>query len=168
MSTGRFALLVAVAAIGVAAASFALGLQVLDDGEPDTPPRPTGAATATTPPPADSTTTTTTSAPAAEVAGPDDLDTPAWVVIVASEGSQGAAEEEAHRVAAAGHPAGVLNSDDHKTLTPGLWVAYAGPYDGAAAAGAAVDELTADGFPGAYVRCVGSKKDCGGDDEGDD
>jgi hypothetical protein len=50
-------------------------------------------------------------------------------------------------------------------------VAYAGPYPDSAAAEAAVEELAADGFGGAYARCAGTEAECGsreGDDEGDD
>lgn len=168
MSTGRFALAVALLASVVAAASFVVGLQVLDDGEPDTPPRAAPATDSTPAPVPTDPSTTTTAPPAGEIAGPDDLETPAWLVIVASEGSEAAATSIARRVAGAGHPAGVLRSDDHKSLTPGLWVAYSGPFDGPAAASASVEALAANGFPGTYVRCVGSKKDCGGGGDDDD
>jgi hypothetical protein len=165
MSQGRFALLVVVLAMAVAAVSFAAGLQVLDDGRPDPPPAAGSVdTTATTPPPVDAS-STTTAVPA--TTPPGALDTPAWITVVASEASQGMAEEAAALVAAKGYPTGVLHSDDYTSLTPGLWVAYAGPYPDAAAADTAIADLAADGFPGAYVRCAGSKEECGAD-RGDD
>jgi hypothetical protein len=161
MTRGRFGLLVTLLAMAVAAVSFAAGLQVFDDGKSD--PAPTlgsGEVTGTTAAPVDA---TTTSAPP-PTTPPGALETPAWVTIVASEGSQGLAEEKAGLVAAKGYPTGVLHSDDYKSLKPGLWVAYAGPYPDADAATAAVEALAADGFTGAYVRCAGSDKDCKGDE----
>ena len=167
MSKGRFALLVTLLAMGVAAACFVIGLRVLDDGKPD--PAPSVAAAAATdttlPPVAASSTTTSPNAPV--TTPPGALETPAWVTIVASEGSREMAEEEAARVAANGHPSGVLHSDDYPSLKPGLWVAYAGPYPDARAAEAAIEALAADGISGAYVRCAGSKKECSGDDDDD-
>lgn len=160
MSGWRFALLAGALALAVAAGSFAAGLAVLDDGEPDPPPA-AGAATTTTPVPITASTTTTTT-----VGGP--LVTPAWIVVVASEGSERTAIERAEAVAARGHPTGVLRSDDYASLNPGLWVAYAGPYPDRRAAEAAVDELAADGIAGAYVRCAGTAEACSGGDGGDD
>lgn len=162
MRRGRFALSVALASLLVGVGSFALGLQVLDDGKPDPPPRRTGVDAVA--PPAGDTPTSTTSTTAAPIAAPGELSTPAWVAIVASAGSQAEAEGVAEDVAAAGYPAGVLRSDDYASLSSGHWVAYAGPFADADLAGSALEDLAADGFDGAYVRCVGSKKEC--DDAG--
>ncbi|MGH9086377.1 MAG: hypothetical protein ACRDYW_13085, partial [Acidimicrobiales bacterium] len=73
MSRGRFALLVTVLAMLAGAVAFAVGLQVLDDGEPDPPP--SGASGTTTVPPAVSTSSTAATTP------PGALTTPAWVTI---------------------------------------------------------------------------------------
>lgn len=151
----------------VAAASFALGLVVFDD-QTAAPPRPADEPVTAAP---DPTSTTTTSAPPVVIAV-GDLDTPAWVVVVGSGSSQASARATAASAARAGHAAGVLHSDDYPSLNAGLWVAYTGPYPDADAAGAAVASLTSDGFDGAYVRCVGTKKECeraaGGEDSGED
>jgi hypothetical protein len=159
MGRGRFGLLVTLLAMAVAAVSFAAGLQVFDDGKADPPPSAGSSQTTgtTTAPVADSSATTVAPPPTVP-AGP--LGTPAWVTIVASEGSQAVAEQKAGALAAKGYPTGVLHSDDYKSLKAGLWVAYAGPYADARAAEAAVEQLAGDGVPGAYVRCVGSEKDC--------
>lgn len=158
MSTGRFALLVASLAALVAAGSFAIAYRVLDDESAARPPSaPTSGLaepTATEPPTA---VTSTTSAPITE---PGALDTPTWVVVVASGTSRPDADATARRVARSGRPAGVLHTSDYSSLAKGLWVAYAGPYPDAEAAQSAVDRLAADGFTGAYVRCVGDRKDC--------
>ncbi|MFZ6004627.1 MAG: SPOR domain-containing protein [Actinomycetota bacterium] len=175
MTRGRFALSVALASLMVGAGSFALGLQVLDDGKPDPPPRRSGVDAVAPPTDGTATSETTASSTTLPVAAPGELETPVWVAIVASEGSQAEAEDVAADVAAAGYPAGVLRSDDYDSLSSGHWVAYAGPFADADLAGSALDDLAGDGFDGAYVRCVGSKKECddagkgrGNDGGGDD
>lgn len=167
MPSRRFALLVALLAALVAAGSFAIAYRVLDQDSvapaPPSPgaPSPPGAPAPTiTEPPAD--TTSTTSAPFTE---PGELTTPTWVVVVASGSSRADVDAIARRLAAGGYPAGVLRTDDHPSLTKGLWVAYAGPYPNSATAQSTVARLTADGFDGAYPRCVGDKKDCQVDDD---
>jgi hypothetical protein len=168
VSRGRFALLVTLLAMLAGVGAFAVGLQVLDDDEPDPPPGDAASAddATTVPPPISTSTTAPTTPPGALVA-------PAWITVVASEGAQAEAEADAARVAAAGHPAGVLRSDDYETLKPGLWVAYAGPYPDKAGAEAAVVALEQDGFAGTYVRCAGTKDECkdggrGADEDDDD
>lgn len=167
MKQSRFALLVTLLAMAVAAVSFATGLRVLDDGAPDQPPS-SGSPDATGTPLPGVAASSTTSTSVAVTTPPGELETPAWVTIIASEGSREMAEDAAAPVAAKGYPTGVLHSDDYPSLKPGLWVAYAGPYPDARAAEAAIDALAADGFSGAYVRCVGSKQACSGDDNGHD
>lgn len=156
MRAWRFPLLVALLALVVAAGAFAIGLQVLDDDEPDPPPRPA----ATEGPPADGGETTTAST---SVIATGALPTPAWIVVVASEGSAAAATARADAVGDRGHPVGVLRSDDYPSLNPGLWVAYAGPFTDAAEATAAKDALTTAGVAGTYVRCAGTAEQCRGD-----
>lgn len=172
MSTNRFAVLLVALALATAAGTFAAGLAVLDDGRPDPPPRSGGTGTASTAPVAStapSTAPTTTSVTGPVAAPTDELESPAWIVVIASKGAEADAQEAALAVAALGHPAGVLRSDDYPSLAPGFWVAYAGPYEARRSAEAAVDDLEGSGIDGAYVRCAGTAKDCGRDrDESDD
>jgi hypothetical protein len=155
VSRGRFALLLSLLCLVVAAASFAAVLTLLDDDGPlagtDDTAQPDGGTGGT----GDG--SATTGAPLV-VGGV--LVTPAFVVIVASEGSEADADEEARSVQTAGYPAGYLLSDDFESLTPGFWVAFAGPYPDAATANAEVEPLAGAGFPGAYVRCVGTTEEC--------
>ncbi len=83
------------------------------------------------------------------------------MTIVASGGSEAEAQGIASRLSAQGYPSGVLHSDDYPSLKAGLWVAFAGPYREPTSARAVIDKLAADGFGGAYVRCAGTKKECG-------
>lgn len=158
--------LMGLAAVAVAVGAFVLGLQTLDDDGPDRPP--SGAPT-DQPEPADPDgdddggTDDEASDTTAPVTGADELTTPAWVLVVSSEGDEARAQQIAAEVAEAGHPAGVLRSDDHPSLNPGFWVAYAGPYPDADAARAAQPDVQADGFSGAYLRCAGTSDECGGD-----
>lgn len=177
MSGTRFGVLLGLAAAAVAAGAFLIGLQVLDDDGPDRPPTgsqaPDGQAAepSTDEDAADESTATSADAPGEVTAG--DLPSPSWVLVISSEGGEDRARTVAEEVAAAGHPAGFLHSDDYESLNPGFWVAYAGPYPDPAAATAAEAEVEADGWTAAYVRCVGSTADCGepeggGGDGGDD
>lgn len=163
MSSTRFAVLLGLAAVVVAAAAFLLGLRVLDDGGPDQPPSGASpdlgvaagedaAGEGTGDPPSST----------AEAAATDgELPSPSWVLVISSQTDGERARAVAEEVAAAGYPSGLLRSDDHPSLNPGFWVAYAGPYPGAAAAAEAEPAVEADGWTGAYVRCVGTTEDCG-------
>lgn len=166
MTGWRLGLLAGALGLAVAAGSFTATVAILDDGEPDPPPTTGHAATTTSAPVASSTTARSSTTV------PGTLVTPAWIVVVASEGSQDDALERAEAVAAAGYPAGVLHSDDFTSLKPGLWVAYTGPYPDRRAAESAVDQLALDGVTGAYVRCAGSEAECtsgnGGNGHDDD
>src|SRR3546814_1028665 len=70
------------------------------------------------------------------------------------------AQADAALVADAGLPSVGLRSDDHESLTPGFWVAYAGPYPGAGEAEAATQSLSDAGLEGSYARCVGTADQC--------
>lgn len=155
-SRARFAGAVAVAAVATAVAAFALTASLLDDG-PST--APSGARAASS----DSTSPGPTAAggAATSTTAPATLVTPAWVVVVSSERSRPEAEAVAERVRARGHQAGVVRSDDHASLSPGFWVAYAGPVADQAAGEAELAALGEDGIDGGYVRCVGSVAECG-------
>lgn len=156
MSRGRFGLLLGLLTVVVAAGAFAVGVAVLDDDGPDAPPggnKVTDVSSDSTEPSAGDAATTTTAAPA---------DGPTWIAVVSSEGSEADAAADAEAAAAeAGVPTGVLRSDDHESLNPGLWVAYAGPYATPAEAEAAVDALDAAGIEDSYARCVGTDEQCG-------
>jgi hypothetical protein len=158
MGRGRFVVILVALCASVGLGAFAVGLQVLDDGQPDPPPRGSSSVTSLAPLAEGSTTQPTTATPSTGAG----LATPAWVAVVASEGSEAGARAKSAPLGEAGYPTGVLHSDDYSSLKPGLWVAYAGPYPDHGAADDAVDSLAADGFAGAYSRCVGSAQDCGG------
>jgi hypothetical protein len=164
VTRSRFGLLLAVLGLAVAAGSFAAAWAVLDDGQPDKPPRAGESGDALGSDPVVTTTPTSTSTTSLP-AGPSDLATPAWVAVVASEGDEAAATVVAQAIGGAGFSSGVLHSDDYPSLTDGFWVAYAGPYPDRAAADAAVDALATEGFDGAYARCAGTRQECGLDDD---
>lgn len=154
MRRWRFPSLVVLLAVIVMVGSFALGLQLLDDGEPDPPPGGASRADPAGEP------TTTAAPPTTTPVATGGLTTPAWIVVVASEGSEAAATSRADAIGDRGQPVGVLRSDDYPSLNPGLWVAYAGPYASAEEATAARDALAAGGVSGTYVRCAGTAEQC--------
>ncbi|MGQ0833155.1 MAG: SPOR domain-containing protein [Microthrixaceae bacterium] len=157
MSARRFALILASVSLAIFAASFAIALRSLPNRPTTTPPT-TDTTAPTTAPPASTPTTAPSTIPTAT------LSTPAWITIVASERDRSVAEQRASAVADAGYPTGVLHSDDYASLQSGLWVAYAGPYPDRRAADAAVAALKDDAITGAYVRCVGTQKQCNAKD----
>lgn len=164
MSSTRFAVLLGLAAVVVAAAAFLLGLRVLDDGGPDQPPSgasPDLGVAAGEDAAGEGTGDPPSSTAEAAAATDGELPSPSWVLVISSQTDGERARAVAEEVAAAGYPSGLLRSDDHPSLNPGFWVAYAGPYPGAAAAAEAEPAVEADGWTGAYVRCVGTTEDCG-------
>ena len=170
MTRTRYGLMLAVLAVLVASASFAVAMATLDDGQPDPPPQDdsdTGDVLGSDPA---VTTTSSTSTTVEVVTG--ELATPTWIVVISSESTEASATVVAERVAAEGHPAGVLRSDEYPSLNKGFWVAYAGPYPDLSTATATVGALEAAGYSGTYARCAGTKKDCGSEvepsDEDDD
>jgi len=158
MTRLRFGLLLGLLAVLMGGGAFALGVVVLDDDGPDTPP---GGATDEAAP--DDTTvdagTEATDGEAPAEDPPGDVD-PTWIAVVSSEGDEAEAQTRAAEAGATGLPTGVLRSDDHESLTPGLWVAYAGPFATPAEAEAAVATLTDAGIGGTYARCVGTTAQC--------
>ncbi len=158
MSSNRFAAVVIVLAAAALVGAFALSSTLLDDGSEAAPSSPTAgtvpgseAPAATAPPPA----------PGSAPAVASELATPAWVVVVSSERERDRAEDIARTVSEVGQPAGVLRSGDHASLSPGFWVAYAGPVADPAQGEAVAAALAEDGIGGAYVRCVGTVDQCG-------
>ncbi|MCC6830826.1 MAG: SPOR domain-containing protein [Thermoleophilia bacterium] len=81
--------------------------------------------------------------------------TSAWTAIVASAEDADAARQERSRARAAGFGAGILISDDHSDLSPGLYVVYIGVYADRGRAVAMAGRARAT-FPGAYARYVAS------------
>ncbi|MET0727673.1 MAG: SPOR domain-containing protein [Acidimicrobiales bacterium] len=157
MSRLRFGVLLAVLAVLVGGGAYLAALGAFDDDGPDTPPQSSGADGGADGGGTSETTASSSTVPVATEA----LASPAWVVVIASEGDEPGATDIAQQVAADGHPSGVLHSDDYPSMNAGFWVAFAGPYPDPAAAEAAVGEVEADGWTGAYARCAGSVEDCG-------
>jgi hypothetical protein len=170
MTRARFGLLLGVLALIAASASFAVAMAALDDGQPDAPPQDDSDAGDVLGSDPAVTTTSSTSTTVEVVTG--ELATPTWIVVISSESTEASATVVAERVAAEGHPAGVLRSDEYPSLNKGFWVAYAGPYPDLSTATATVGALEAAGYSGTYARCAGTKKDCGSEvepsDEDDD
>ena len=145
MTRGRFGLLLALLALVVGAAAFALTLALITDD--DTPIETGGTTTSTT---ASSTSTT----------APGTLTTPAFVVVVSSESEEARAQQRRDELTESGFDAGVLSSADYASLEPGFWVAYVGPFPDVAGAESAKADLVAAGYTAAYTRCVGSNEEC--------
>ncbi len=77
-------------------------------------------------------------------------------IIFASPSDQAGAEAAASQAAALGFRSGVLNSSDYGSLQPGVIVAFAGVYDTAGEAEAAVSRVREAGIASApYVRFIG-------------
>ena len=151
MTRARFGLLLALLALVVAGAAFAVGLAVLDDDEPDPPPAAVDTGDTLAPDPAAASSTTTPAPASGE-----------WIVVIASEATEAEADTVAADMVAGGHPADVLRSDDYPSLNPGFWVVFAGPYPDSSTAEAAVAELEGDGVAGTYARCAGTEEACAG------
>jgi hypothetical protein len=81
--------------------------------------------------------------------------TSAWTAVLASAGDPEAALRARSRARSAGFGAGILLSDDHPGLTPGLYVVYVGVYRDKADAVGMASRAQPD-FPGAYPRFVSS------------
>jgi hypothetical protein len=80
----------------------------------------------------------------------------AWTVVVASAEDPVAARDERTRARDAGFSgAGILISDDHPNLAPGLYVVYIGIYGQREGAVSMAGRVRGD-FPGAYPRFVSS------------
>ena len=79
-----------------------------------------------------------------------------YTVIVYTFNSKSEAKVKAREVAADGHPAGVLDSSDFKSLEPGSWLVYIGEYDSAQEAERAAAKFDRD-YPG-EVTYVGDNQ----------
>ena len=93
-----------------------------------------------------------TPAPAGEVASwPAGEE--AWTVVVLSSTAKADADKRAKELADAGTPAGVLRSDDYKSLRAGYWVVFSGQYETREEAQTAAEGIGAKAA-GAYARFV--------------
>jgi SPOR domain len=144
LSRGRFGLLLGLLFAVLGAAAFVAVTLVLDSDDDE----PASATTTTVTAPLTTTTTV-------------ELTTPAFVAVVRSQADEAGARATADQLTEAGFTSGVLHSDDYSSLNPGFWVAFVGPYPEIGGANAAVGELAAAGYPGAYPRCIGTDAECG-------
>jgi SPOR domain len=80
---------------------------------------------------------------------------PGWTVVLATAHTRAAAQTIARRFSAGGTGVGVLNSSEHPSMTPGLWVVFSGRYATQSTAQAAAAALFAGGDKGARARLVG-------------
>ncbi len=78
-----------------------------------------------------------------------------WTVVLARYPDQATANATALRVKAQGLPAGVLNSSDHASLTPGGWLVFTGRYPSRAQALTAARQLRAQGHTARARRVAG-------------
>ena len=79
-----------------------------------------------------------------------------YTVVVYTFNSKSEAKAKAREVAADGHPAGVLNSNNFKSLEPGSWLVYIGQYASAQQADRGAASHDSD-YPG-EVTYVGDKE----------
>ena len=133
------------------------------DEAPEQPAAPEDSGEAPDPSPAPAPTAAPSSAPPAGAALPS---TPFHVAIIASkleaEGGAAAVQPLAAEIEAAGFPALVFSSQEHSSLRCCYWVAAAGPFPDAAAAGRAATAMRdlSPTFGTAYPRCVGQAAQC--------
>ena len=138
---------------------------------PTTSPIPTASATVS-PLPTESATPTDTASPT-ETTTPEPSATPdegntstdtgstftgwpggdGWTVIIASKGSQSAAESIATEAQGKGLTVGILNSSDYSSLNPGYHVVFTEKFDSKSAAEDSLSDVQSD-YPDAYVRQV--------------
>lgn len=152
----------AVVALTGAAVAFAL-VQVSDDadrvaGPPVQPPAAETDATGTAPAGETETTEDEDDTPSPG-RGSDELaewpaDTSAYTVILLSTNTEEGARATARQAAAAGIPAGVLDSSDYSSLNPGFQVVFAGEFDSVEEAQEAAERYAGLGFAGGYGRFV--------------
>lgn len=77
----------------------------------------------------------------------------AWTIVLDSSTSEEAAARRAERLQAEGITAGVLRSDEFRSLGRGTWLVFSGQYESSRAAARAQRELTG-APPSAYVRRI--------------
>jgi hypothetical protein len=77
-----------------------------------------------------------------------------WTVILAKYPTEAQAYVRARQIAPTGMPVGVLNSTDHPTMQPGLWIVFSRRYPDHTDARAEVMRLIAAGYTTARARQV--------------
>lgn len=77
-----------------------------------------------------------------------------WTVQLSHSRSHAHAVGSAHRLAARGLRVGVLDSSEHPTMAPGLWIVFSGRYPGRQPAFTAAAGLKAKGLAHAVARQV--------------
>jgi hypothetical protein len=77
-----------------------------------------------------------------------------WTVVLDSSTSRASAQTAASGVAGKAPNLGLLNSSEHPSMTPGLWIVFSGRYPNSADAEAAAANLQAQGDSGARARMV--------------
>lgn len=111
------------------------------------------AATPTPSPAAGATPTATPAAPGGATTGGWPAGEDAFTIVLASTRDRAEAERRAKRASDAGTPAGVLDSDDFKSLRAGYFVVFSGQYETSKEAEQALEGLTADAKD-PYVRRI--------------
>jgi len=101
----------------------------------------------------DETTTSSVIEPPADPESDWPVGTSAWTAVIASASDGTAARDARAEARDRGHGAGILLSDDHAGLTPGLFVVYVGVFADRADAVAQVRRLESD-YPGTYPRYI--------------
>jgi predicted nucleic acid-binding Zn ribbon protein len=119
------------------------------------PPAAAPAPTATTPaPPAATTPAPSTTAPSANAPLATWPGRTAYTVVLATTSKRAQAETKAREAIGRGIPAGVLRSDDYRSLGHGQWLVFAGQFKTAADARAKAGGYASQGFLSAYPRLV--------------
>jgi hypothetical protein len=88
----------------------------------------------------------------------------AWTVVLLSTTSKDEANDLALKARKDGVPAGILQSDDYKSLSSGLWMVWAGHFSDENGAYAAAEEYGSKGYNGESVEYIRTK---GSDDSSD-
>jgi septal ring-binding cell division protein DamX len=77
-----------------------------------------------------------------------------WTVVLSWSKSRATAEDTARRLAETFPGIGVLNTSDHPSMAPGVYVVFSGRYPTKDAATAAATQLQAEGQPTPHARMV--------------
>jgi hypothetical protein len=88
----------------------------------------------------------------------------AWTVVLLSTTSKSEANDLALKARKDGVPAGILQSDNYKSLSSGLWLVWAGHFATEDAAYSGANDYTAKGYNGESVEYIRAKGDTSGGD----
>ncbi len=145
-----WALIIAVAVAIAAAVAIPLGAR----------PHQTAATRGHPPSPAPSTLATTAPKPRTSTITPAAPTGVFWTAAVLSSHDQQHAQAEVQRLHQSGFDGAYWWSTASNSVLPGYWVVTSGRFGDEAAAAGRVRALQADGFTGAYARCVGPRQGC--------